>query len=200
MKKLLLILCLLLLPTLSYAGGGMMLGIVGGGTPETASCSAPNASPDATGTNETAPDAINLAYGYWAQGFRVGAAGKLYSIAVLISQNKTAGNLQLRFGTTPDLSSVTDTAVTTITADGTWTVSTTGVFANHPDVTTGTTYYFGVGNGTGTANINFDNSENPYGGADTNQVAYHHDDTTWVFTGYGTAGEDLAFRVYLCAP
>jgi len=43
MKKLPLILCLLLLPTFSYAGGGMMLGIVGGGTPAAApSCAGVN--------------------------------------------------------------------------------------------------------------------------------------------------------------
>lgn len=189
MKKLIILLLLLLIPSLAFADGM----VIGSGA--AIECTAPASSPDVA--SESSTNSYSYLWDPGGQSFQFATAGKLYSISLRNAVINVTGTLQIRFGTSANLTdgNYVDscTFIPSLTYEE-WSTSGACVFPTHPNVTTGTTYYFAWDHGASAFNgsMFWTSSGNPYAGGSK----YGND--TWDMTGSEDPVGDLTFRVYLC--
>ena len=183
MKKL--ILFLLLIPSLVFAGANpYIIGIV----------SDPGCGSDSVDTQNIAAETgsltgvSTLARG---QSFQC-SAGSLSAIDIAIGFTSGA-ELEVRVGTTADLSTYSATKTYTVPGDGDDQFHKI-IFDTPVSVSASTTYYFGIVENSGDARISYSGDE--YGSSSLSRRDGTSGDT-WNLTTVSSA-IDLRFKVYLC--
>lgn len=125
------------------------------------------------------------------QSFVVSKAGKISAIEISFNRNASDGDIEVRWGTSANLSTYIASATGTVTADG-WLKFT---FETKGDVSTGTTYYFAAMNAGGNdIEVHSDRTDPEY---TSGQYYYGASAESWDMTNT-ISDRDLAFRVYLC--
>lgn len=190
-KTLIILALLILIPTLCFAGAlqEKHRSVIAKKNVAAAPSCVKNATPD---TNQSSSDSGSAIYStaVLGQSFQVSAEKGLYSIVVYGWDVTTAGNIEMRIGTSANLSS---SYLATDTVEISTVASYEFVFDEHPVLSTETTYYFGLGVASGaSSNIEFAlyGASSIYSGGSVFYGTWNMDD--------GPYTRDLKFQVYLC--
>lgn len=191
MKRLIIILLFLSLPSICLSGMIIQKFTSAGGSCDTQSLDSNNTSYN---------DNTNIIYDEGAsvgQSFQVSTAADVYSIVVRIdSVQSTPALLDLRIGTTSDLSSYTAT-VTEESVSGTGEVEFVFGAGSRPSLSTLTTYYFGVRNASVYANRVELSTQSSSVYADGTEYRSNAGVDAWNI-GDNVVAYDLYFKINLC--
>jgi hypothetical protein len=179
--------CLIFLAFVSSTGARMNMMVVGGGAPACATDSVDQEND--VGTNEYDISDTRANPG---QSFQVSASGELSSISIYIGSVETEGSIEMRWGTSSDLTTYEDSKTESIVSGDALSFK-KFTFATKGSVATSTTYYFGVKTASGSIDYRRDNAAGYANGI------HYYDTAGTVWDMNASSGSiDLRFRIYLC--